>query len=148
MTDRVFVDTNVLVYAHDRDAGFKNDIACEVIADLWANQNGILSTQVLQEFYITVTKKVSLPLNKETARKIIRRYANWELAANDAEIILQASEIEDRHQISFRDALIVSAAYSKNADILLTEDLNDGQYIEGILVKNPFHHPSVSGDNA
>ncbi|MGM0452339.1 MAG: PIN domain-containing protein [Thermodesulfobacteriota bacterium] len=148
MPDRIFVDTNVLVYAHDLDAGSKNGIACDVITDLWTNQNGILSTQVLQEFYITITKKVSLPLNKETARKIIRRYANWELTLNDAGVILQASEIEERHQISFWDALIVSAAYSKNADILLTEDLNNGQYIEGILVKNPFYYPFKSDDTS
>ncbi len=138
MIGRIFVDTNILVYAHDLDAGRKHQIAKELIADLWSNQNGILSMQVLQEFYVTITKKVPSPVDRETARKTIERYANWELALSDIDTVLRASEIEAAHRISFWDALIVSAAYSTNSDIILTEDLNDGQSIEGILVQNPF----------
>lgn len=138
MTDRTFVDTNMLVYAHDQDAGNKHEIARKVISELWESRLGVLSTQVLQEFYVTLTRKIPVPLDKPTARKILKNYFNWEVVINAPLIILQASEIEETHKISFWDALIVSAAFSKNASTILTEDLNHGQIIEGIEVINPF----------
>jgi predicted nucleic acid-binding protein len=138
MNDKTFVDTNVLVYAHDLDAGEKHSIANGVISDLWESGNGVISTQVLQELYVTLTKKVPSPPNKSKVRRILNNYLAWDLAVNNGETILQASEIEESYNISFWDALIVSAAYSKNAAILLTEDLNDGQLIEGITIVNPF----------
>lgn len=138
MTDRTFVDTNMLVYAHDQDAENKHEIARKVISELWESRLGVLSTQVLQEFYVTLTRKIPVPLDKPTARKILKNYFNWEVVINAPLIILQASEIEETHKISFWDALIVSAAFSKNASTILTEDLNHGQIIEGIEVINPF----------
>ena len=138
MTDRIFVDTNILVYAYDLDAGNKRRVANKVISEFWDSRCGVISTQVLQEFYVTLTKKISTPLPKSTVRKIVKSYLIWEVSINDAPIILQASEIEENYKISFWDALIVSAAYSKNATTILTEDLNHGQYLEGILIKNPF----------
>lgn len=138
MTDRTFVDTKMLVYAHDQDAGNKHEIARKVISELWESRLGVLSTQVLQEFYVTLTRKIPVPLDKPTARKILKNYFNWEVVINAPLIILQASEIEETHKISFWDALIVSAAFSKNASTILTEDLNHGQIIEGIEVINPF----------
>jgi predicted nucleic acid-binding protein len=68
MTDKVFVDTNILVYAHDLDAGNKHDQAAEIVSQLWESRNGVLSTQVLQEFYVTLTRKVSSTLSKLEAR--------------------------------------------------------------------------------
>ena len=138
MKDKLFVDTNILVYAHDLDAGVKYDQAKEMVTQLWESRNGVLSTQVLQEFYVTLTRKVSPKLNKLEARKLIQKYAHWHLVINNSPIITQASEIEERYDISFWDALIVSAAYSQNIPTILTEDLSHGQYIEGIFVKNPF----------
>ncbi len=138
MTDKTFVDTNVLVYAHDLDAGEKHEIAIGVISDLWESGNGVISTQVLEELYVTLTKKVPSPQKKSQVRRILNNYLAWELAVNNGQTILQASEIEENYNISFWDALIVSAAYSKNAAILLTEDLNVGQLIEGIKIVNPF----------
>ena len=138
MTDNVFVDTNILVYAHDRDAGEKHEAAKSIIQQLWDRKNGVLSTQVLQECYVTLTKKMPRPLNKVAARRFLQEYFCWDVVINDPHIILQASEIEDAYKISFWDALIVSAAHSKNVATILTEDLSHGQLIEGILIQNPF----------
>ena len=138
MTDKVFVDTNILVYAHDLDAGNKHDQAAEIVSQLWESRNGVLSTQVLQEFYVTLTRKVSSTLIKLETRKLVQKYSHWHLVLNDPSIIIQASEIEESNNISFWDALIVSAAYSQNVPTILTEDLNHGQIIEGIFIKNPF----------
>ena len=138
MTDKVFVDTNILVYAHDLDANNKHDQAVEIVSQLWESRNGVLSTQVLQEFYVTLTRKVSSTLSKLEARNLVQKYSHWHLVLNDPSIIKQASEIEENNNISFWDALIVSAAYSQNVPTILTEDLKHGQIIEGISIKNPF----------
>jgi predicted nucleic acid-binding protein len=138
MKDRTFVDTNILVYAHDLDAGNKHEIARGIVLELWESRSGMLSTQVLQEFYVTLTRKIPTLLAKPTVRGIVKSYFNWDVVLNDARIILQASEIEETYRLSFWDALIVSAAFSRNAATILTEDLNHGQYVEGILIKNPF----------
>jgi predicted nucleic acid-binding protein len=138
MTAKTFVDTNIFVYAHDLDAGNKNLIAKEVVSELWESRSGVVSTQVLQELYVTLTTKIPSPLERPIVRRIVKNYANWELVINDPTIIIQASEIEETHKLSFWDALIVSAAYSRNIDTILTEDLNHGQYVEGILIINPF----------
>ena len=138
MTDKVFVDTNILVYAHDLDAGDKHGLAGDIVSKLWESRNGVLSTQVLQEFYVTLTRKVSSPLSKLEARKLVQKYSHWQVVLNDPSMISQASEIEESYNISFWDALIVSAAYSQNVPTILTEDLSHGQIIEGILIENPF----------
>jgi predicted nucleic acid-binding protein len=138
MTDKVFVDTNILVYAHDLDAGNKHDKAVEIVSQLWESRNGVLSSQVLQEFYVTLTRKVSSTLSKLEARKLVQKYSHWHLVFDDPSIIMQASEIEESNNISFWDGLIVSAAYSQNVPTILTEDLNHGQIIEGIFIRNPF----------
>jgi len=140
MSDRIFVDTNILVYAHDADAGEKHATAARAVADLWESRNGIISTQVLQELYVTLTRKVASPVTRNVARRLIRNYLTWELAVNDGAILLHASEIEGNYSLSFWDGLIVAAAYSKNAAVILTEDLNHGQNIEGIRIQNPFRN--------
>lgn len=138
MTDRTFVDTNILVYAHDSDAGEKHSIAAQSMNDLWEARTGILSTQVLQELYVTLTRKVPHPIKKNLARRLIRNYLTWEVAVNDGAILLHASEIEESYGLSFWDSLIVASAYFKNAAIILTEDLNHNQLIEGVRIQNPF----------
>jgi predicted nucleic acid-binding protein len=138
MSDRIFLDTNILVYAHDADAGEKHASAAQAVAGLWESRNGILSTQVLQELYITLTRKVASPATGTVVRRLIRNYLTWELVLNDGAIILHAGEIADNYQLSFWDGLIVAAAYSKNAAIILTEDMNNDQVIEGIRIENPF----------
>jgi len=138
MSDNMFVDTNILVYAHDLDAGDKHKEAQRIVSELWETKNGVLSTQVLQELYVTLTKKMLHPIEKVTARRILQRYFTWQVVINDPGIFIQASDIEEAYNISFWDALIVSAAYTKNVATILTEDLSHGQYIEGVLIQNPF----------
>jgi predicted nucleic acid-binding protein len=138
MSAKVFGDTNILVYAHNLDAGAKNSIARELVADLWETRSGILSTQVLQEYYVAITKKVANPLKVAKARRSVRNYCAWEVIVNDIQILLQATEIQEAHRLSFWDSLIVSAAFAGNAAVIATEDLNHGQRIEGILIRNPF----------
>jgi len=138
MKDKIFVDTNILIYAHDLDAGKKHDIAASIVEELWKNENGVISTQVLQEFYVNVTKKITKPLSYSTARGIIENYSLWHIETNKADSVLRASEIEERHQLSFWYALIIAAASKAETGKILTEDLNHGQTIEGILIENPF----------
>ena len=138
MSDRTFVDTNILVYAHDLDAGKKHEIARAIVTELWESQSGVISTQVLQELYVTLTRKIPSPLKRAQVRRILNNYLAWDVAVNDGSTILQASEIEEAYNISFWDAMIVSAAYMKNAAIIITEDLNEGQQMEGITIVNPF----------
>lgn len=140
MSDRVFVDTNILIYAHNVDAGEKYRKAAAALEQLWAKDNGVLSTQVLQEFYVTITKKIQAPLSPCEARNLIQHYMVWPVVLNEPAEILTASRIEEENRISFWDALIVASAAKGNATIILTEDLNHGQIIEGIRIDNPLLH--------
>jgi predicted nucleic acid-binding protein len=137
MSDRTFIDTNVLIYAHDIDANAKHKIAKEVLQELWSERTGVLSAQVLQEFYVNVTRKIPSPLSKDLARLVVSSYAIWCLETTPTEI-LAAFRIEDESRIGFWDALIVSSAAKSGATRILSEDLNAGQRIAGILVVNPF----------
>lgn len=140
MNGRLFVDTNILVYAHDLDAGIRHDQAVALMKTLWENETGMLSTQVLQEFYVNVTRKIPAPLSPTIARGLIDAYRTWQIEINTLDTVLQASEIQERDHLSFWDAMIVAAAARGGASTLLTEDLNPGQFIEGVEVRNPFLH--------
>jgi predicted nucleic acid-binding protein len=139
MSDRIFVDTNVLIYAHDLDAGKKYEVAGKLLRDLWENQTGIISTQVMQEFYVNVTRKISKPISPPEARGILSTYAAWQVEIIHPADVVQASEVQERHRLSFWDAMIIVAAAKGHADVLVTEDLNPGQIVEGIQISNPFH---------
>lgn len=138
MKDRMFVDSNILVYAHDLSAGERHERASAIIISLWEAETGAISTQVLQEFYVTITRKIKNPLKPAEAREIIRYYLAWPVQVNDPETTILASEIEEKNRLSFWDALIVAAALRLQAKKIITEDLNHGQIIESILVENPF----------
>ena len=138
MSDRVFVDTNVLVYAHDLDSGKKQARAARILVELWEERTGALSTQVLQEFYVNVTRKIPDKLLPAIARSIIENYLLWHIDIVAPKSVLVASEIAERHQLSFWDAMIVTSASNVKAGKILTEDLNHGQTINGILIENPF----------
>jgi predicted nucleic acid-binding protein len=138
MIEKAFVDTNILVYAHDLDAADKHQAALSIVSELWENETGTISIQVLQEFYVTVTRKIPRPISTAVARGIIENYFAWPMIINDEQTLIRATEIEERYRLSFWDALIVSAACQARADILLTEDLAHDQKIEGIQVVNPF----------
>lgn len=138
MTAKVFVDSNVLIYAHDSLAGPKQERAAGVLLDLWRHGTGLLSTQVLQEFYVVVTQKIRTPLNKSAAREIVRKYGAWVESAITPETVARASEISEVWHVSFWDGMILAAAERDRAAELLTEDLSDGQMIAGVKIVNPF----------
>jgi len=137
MSARTFIDTNILIYAHDADAGAKQQIARTVLRDLWGDRTGVLSVQVLQEFYANVTRKIAPPLLKDLARLVVSSYTIWCTDTTPTEIAL-AFQIEDEARIGFWDALIVSSALESGATRILSEDFNAGQTIAGILIENPF----------
>lgn len=137
MSDKCFVDTNILVYAHDRSAGVKHQRAQMLLEQLWDSGRGVLSTQVLQELCINLRRKASQPLPVEEVRQLIRDYSTWEIVTNTAESVLQALDIEMRYKTSFWDALIFQAAESSGASILYSEDLATGQRYGAIQVVNP-----------
>jgi len=135
---RIFVDTNIFVYAYDTSAAAKRDAASAILRRLWAKRNGVLSTQVVQEFYVAVTRKIPHPLAPETARAIAADLLLWDTVAIDGAAILEAIDLQARLQVSFWDALIVQAALRGRAGILLSEDFTDGRKIEGLEILNPF----------
>jgi predicted nucleic acid-binding protein len=136
--DRVFVDTNVLVHAYDLDAGHKRQIALDIIKGLWLSGHGVLSTQTLQEFFVTVTGKISSPLGVGVAEDILKKLSKWEVVTNSMETVFAAIELHKRYRFSFWDSLIVASALEGGAGTILSEDLSDKQIIRGITIKNPF----------
>ncbi|MGB2662842.1 MAG: PIN domain-containing protein [Candidatus Acidiferrum sp.] len=141
MSGKCFVDTNILVYAHDRSAGVKHQRAQTLLEQLWDSEQGVLSTQVLQELCINLRRKISHPLPVDEVRLLIRDYATWEVVTNTPESVLQALDIELRYKTSFWDALILQAAESSGASILYTEDLATGQRYRAVRVVNPLIEP-------
>jgi predicted nucleic acid-binding protein len=137
-TELVFVDTNVLVYAHDASETVRQPVAQSVLAELWRTRSGALSTQVLQEFYVVVTRKFDPPLSRREARNLVDAYGQWHLVQVDVPLILAASQLEERHTLSFWDALIIEAARRSGASRLVTEDLQTGRRFAGVTIDNPF----------
>ena len=137
MSDKTFIDTNVLIYAHDVDAKRKHEAAKRVLHELWSEHTGVLSMQVLQEFYVNVTRKIASPLPKDVARMVVTSYAIWCVETTPTEMS-SAFRIEDESRIGFWDALIVASAAKCGASRILSEDLNAGQMIAGIRIENPF----------
>jgi predicted nucleic acid-binding protein len=137
MSDKCFVDTNILVYAHDRSAGLKHERARLLIEELWNSGRGVLSTQVLQELCIHLRRKSSRPLSVEETRRLVQDYLSWEIFVNTPASTIQALDIEVRYKISFWDALILQAAESSGVAILYSEDLAAGQKHGSIRIVNP-----------
>jgi predicted nucleic acid-binding protein len=108
------------------------------VADLWNLRTGVLSIQVLQELFINVTKKIPKPLDIKTTRDIVLDFLLWEVVDNDGELMLAAMDVQMKYHYAFWDSLIIAAAIKSGASILMTEDLNNGRIIEGVLIKNPF----------
>jgi predicted nucleic acid-binding protein len=144
MSDKCFVDTNILVYAHDAAAGEKHVRARGVLERLWDSGDGVLSTQVLQELCINLRRKTANPPTLEELRRLIREYTTWEVVNNDVESILKALEIEKQYKMSFWDALIIQAAEDAGASILYSEDLAAGQRYGAVRVVNPLTHPATT----
>jgi predicted nucleic acid-binding protein len=134
----VFIDTNILLYAHDLSAGGKNKIARKLVEELWQSEQGCLSLQVLQEFYVNVTQKIPKPLERDAARQIVSDLAHWRIHIPDVEDLLQAIDLQIKHSLSFWDAMIVRSAVRMGCKELVSEDLNHGQSFGTVLVINPF----------
>ena len=137
MSARYFVDTNLLLYAHTQASGEKNRKARALIEELWQDRSGVVSTQVLQEFYVNACRKTERPLRPSEARRLVADYMTWELIVNDGDSILGALDIERRYRLSFWDALIVQAANTAAVAALYSEDLNHGQTYGMVQVINP-----------
>ena len=133
---RVFFDTNVIVYTYDEDTPSKRDVARMMMKDSLFAQTGVVSGQVLGETYVTLTKKLKVPV--EDAREEIQRLAGFHVVEISSLIVLQAIEIQEEYQLSYWDSLIIAAAEFASCDIVWSEDLNDGQCYGSVTVRNPF----------
>jgi len=142
MSDKYFVDTNVLVYAHDRSSGAKHDRARALVESLWSSGQGVLSTQVLQELCINLRRKVNPPLPMDETRRLLQDYLTWEIVVNTPKSTVYALDIEERYKLSFWDALIICAAESAGAAVLYSEDLSNGQIYGSVRVVDPLKEPA------
>jgi predicted nucleic acid-binding protein len=142
MSDRYFVDINLLMYAHDTSAGEKHERAKALVEELWRDRTGVVSTQVLQELSVNLRKKARRPLDARATRDIVADYLTWQVIVNGGESILEAIDLESRYQISFWDALVVHAAQASGAETLYSEDLSDGQTYGSVKVINPLRASS------
>lgn len=138
MADKVFVDTNVLVYSRDASEPQKQIQAMAWMTHLWKTQAGRLSFQVLQEFYVTVTEKLRPGLNSEEARRDVRSLLAWRPIAMDGRVLEGAWLIQDQYKFSWWDALILSAAQVAECRYLLSEDLQEDQELGNLKIVNPF----------
>ncbi len=133
-----FLDTNILVYGYDHSAGHKHSLAVQLMEGCWENENGCISLQVLQEFFVTVTRKITTPMDHQTARQIVSDLAQWRLQTPEVGDLLQAIDFQQSYQLSFWDAMVVQSAARLGCRVLLTEDLSDGQSYGDVKVINPF----------
>lgn len=137
MSDRYFVDTNILMYAHDASAGVKHERAQALVEGLWRNRSGALSTQVLQELCVNLRRKAGRPLDAKATREVVADYLTWHVVVNSGASVLEALELEEQYHVSFWDALVVCAAQVCGAEVLYSEDLSDGQVYGSVRVVNP-----------
>lgn len=133
-----FVDTNILVYAEDRDAGRKHAAALELVRGRWDDRQGVVSIQVLQEFYVTVTRKLRKPMAAAKALEAVREYLTWTVIDNTGPLLIAALGVHQKEKLSFWDALIVQAALDAGCERLYSEDLQPGRRYGDLIVINPF----------
>jgi predicted nucleic acid-binding protein len=133
-----FVDTNILIYAHDTSAGAKHDRAAQLLKQLWESRLGCLGIQVLQEFYVNITRKVARPLESSAAAQILVDLSVWRMHVPDVGDVLAAIEIQRRYGIAFWDAMILQSATRLGCEIVWSEDLNLDQVYDGVRISNPF----------
>lgn len=134
----IFLDTNILVYAYDLDEKSKRQTAKAILADCWNNRSGVISTQVLQEFYVTLTRKLSSKLPASEARDVVSDFLSWSIYQIVPTDIGEASEIGEQYGYTFWDSLVITAARNANAEVLYSEDMQDGQKLGDLKIINPF----------
>jgi len=135
---KIFIDTNIIIYAYDVTAGKKHEIAGTIMTGLWDSGLGVISTQVLQEFFVNVVQKIPKPIDMQQAKEIVRDFLKWSVVVNTGDSIIDAIDICLRFRCSFWDAMIIEAAIKGGAAVILSEDLQDGQVVDGVAIKNPF----------
>lgn len=136
MPARSFFDTNVLVYADDKASPPKQRRAIELVAEHRRSRTGVVSLQVLQEYFVTVTRK--LRVDARIARRKVELLAEFDVASPDVQDILAAIDLHRLHELSFWDALVVRAAKQAGCPVLLSENMQDAREIEGVQIVNPF----------
>jgi predicted nucleic acid-binding protein len=136
MNARSFFDTNVLVYADDKRAGTKQTRAIDLVEEHRRDGTGVVSLQVLQEYFVTVTRKLNV--DSPLARRKVEILSEFDVVVPDVADILAAIDLHRLHGFSFWDALVLRAATQAGCSVLLTEDFQDGREINGIQVLNPF----------
>jgi predicted nucleic acid-binding protein len=140
---KIFLDTNILLYTIDQRERKKRDQALRIVSGLACHGMAVISIQVLQEFYVSATRKFGIdPLS---AKEMIAGFRSHELVVPDIEMMNEAIDGSILNRISFWDALIIASARRANCEIVWTEDLNHGQIIQGVRIENPFLKPSASG---
>ena len=133
---RVFFDTNIIVYTHDDDAPKKRDRARKLLKDAFVDDTGVISGQVLGEIFVTLTRKIGIPL--ADALDEIKRCSRFRVVEISSSLVLRAIEIQSEYQLSYWDSLIIAAAEFASCEIVWSEDLNDGQRYGAVVVRNPF----------
>lgn len=133
-----FVDSNILLYAYDLAADEKQGVASALVDRLWRERRGAISVQVLQEFYVNATRKITKTMRPDVAVDTLRNLARWRVHSPLPDDVIAAATLATRYQLSFWDAMIVRSAAELRCDTLWTEDLSDGQVIEGVRLANPF----------
>ncbi len=136
--DKVFLDTNVIVYAYDKSAGEKHRVAVDIMIDLWQTGSGVISTQVLQEFFVITTKKIPNPLKVNVVKEIINDLLVWDVVLNDGKSVLSVINMLLKYKYSFWNSMIINAALKGGAAILYSEDMTHGQKINELTIQNPF----------
>ncbi|MBC8417980.1 MAG: PIN domain-containing protein [Desulfobacterales bacterium] len=138
MKDRTFFDTNILVYGFDNSNQEKYEVASGFIIQAYQKGVGVLSTQVLKEFYVTVTQKIPQKMDMDDAEQAIRDFSMWTVVETNVDLILKAIDIQRRHSLSFWDAMVVAAAKVSTCTNLLTEDLSHDTFVDDVHILNPF----------
>jgi predicted nucleic acid-binding protein len=136
MNGKEFVDTNILICAFDLAAGSKRTTAIELLERLWTDRTGCLSVQVLQEFYVNATRKLTMPAKDAAAQ--VQRLAKWSVFRPDTEDVLQAIHLHCDRKVSFWDAMILRSAMASGCFLLWSEDLSSEQRWGELIVRNPF----------
>lgn len=140
MKDKVFLDTNLFIYSIDSspESSQKRDIARRIVREQIESETGVISIQVLQEFYQVATRKIEVPISSEEALRFMRCISVMETVLADLDMVEGAIHLHRRHTLSFWDALILQAAKSAGCSHVLSEDLQDGFCIDGLVVRDPF----------
>lgn len=136
--ERYFVDTNLFVYAYDASADNKKEVAVDLISGLWVSRAGCVSVQVLQELFVSLTRKVPRPLAGREAAALVEDLSAWTVHSPGPPDVLSAIELHERADVSFWDAMVLTSARSLGCRTLYSEDLDAGQSYDGVVVVNPF----------